>query len=436
MMATQVAEKFVGAAKELKFDRLDINGPNQLGVGLLQGTTSWGRRHGVIHSFLHPSMGRDNLHVATKALVHKVLFKGDQATGVELSWNQTIRRVRARKEVILCAGTIETPHILMLSGVGPRRHLESFGIPVVSDLPVGQNLQDHVSILGLEFTIISKIATTEKKSKSLWTLFDYLLFGRGVLTSSGYEAAGFFPGERHSPSIGRPSVQLTLFNSLLGSVMSEDRLRTLKSRTNLNYKVFNALFGDMMYEEGFTIYPILLHPLSRGTITLNSTVPTDAPIIDPRYLENPEDVKTLLEGIRLAEKLIATKEMASIGASPTNRKHPNCERHLRFSDEYWSCFIEQNTISMNHAVGTCKMGAAGDTTTVVDPLLRVKGVKRLRVVDASVLPDLPSGNINAVVVMTAERAADLILDRVSVRKFGEKESHEEWHERIHKKDEL
>ncbi|ESO12711.1 hypothetical protein HELRODRAFT_159297 [Helobdella robusta] len=436
MSSTLLSEKFIMAAKEMKYDRLDVNGPKQLGVSLIQGLTSWGKREGVLNAYLYPSMNRDNLHVATHAYVRKVLFKGNQAVGIELFWNKTIRQVRAIKEVILSAGVIGSPHILMLSGIGPQKHLKKFDIPVIMDLPVGRNLQDHVTVLGLEFTIKNKIATTDKKTKSLSVLFDYLIFGKGVLTTSGYEATGFFTSAIQPSNITYPFIQVHLFNSMLGTVMSEERLTAIKSRLNMNNKVFTSLFGDMMYNEGFTLYPILLHPRSRGSVTLNSSNPYDKPIIDPNYLSEDQDVQILLEGIRLSERIVSTKEMKTIGAERSSRRHPFCEQHEDGSDEYWSCFIRHNTMSMHHGVGTCKMGAAGDIGAVVDDQLRVRGVKKLRVVDASVIPNIISGDINAAVIMIAEKAADLILNRKTVKKFGEKETHDEWHERIHKKDEL
>ncbi|XP_033739503.1 glucose dehydrogenase [FAD, quinone]-like [Pecten maximus] len=380
----------------------DNNGPNLIGFCTMQANIKHGQRYSTSRAFLLPVMHRSNLDVHTHSHVTKVIIENGRAVGVEVDNQGRRRTVRAKKEVILSAGAVQSPQILMLSGVGPSEHLSQFGIPVVADLPVGENLRDHLMFVFRQLTNTS-YSTTEEEAESVIGRLQFHIFGKGPLSYGGPEGSAFFHNDSSMEAKQQPTdLQLSFYSksvSTSGQNMGE---------FNFREEVHNPLPDG---KQSFSYGIILLQPKSKGTIRLRSKDPFDTPLIDPNYLAESEDVDTFLKGIRLCEKLAGTATMTRIGTRASDAWHPRfCKEHTSGSDDYWRCLVRHLASTLNHQASTCRMGSLEDPTTVVDAKLRVKGVSGLRVVDASVIRDLYSGSPHAQVIMIAEKAADIIRD--------------------------
>ncbi|XP_071113299.1 glucose dehydrogenase [FAD, quinone]-like [Haliotis cracherodii] len=394
--AIPVADYFIKAGIELGFKKIDYNGENQEGFSRSQVSIKNGERMSTSKAFLWPVIDRPNLHVLANSHVTKVMINKKTAVGVEYVKDGRLYRVRASREVILSAGAIGSPQLLLLSGIGPKKHLEEMKIPVHASLPVGDSLQDHMFV-----TMVSKIqkpiSLTTKKLESTLTSIEYRALKSGLLTSSGgLEAMAFVKTKSDEPS---PDIQLQCV-----CVSMDESLARL---FNIDQKIV-AHFNWTSVEEGFTILPALLRPKSMGTIRLRSTNPFEHPIIEPNYLSHPDDVKTLVRGVRMVQKLHQTNAFKEIGARLEDTPFPTCTTMKYDTDEYWECYIRALATTIYHPTTTCKMGKPSDPTTVVDPQLRVKGIAGLRVADASIMPALVSGNTNAPCIMIGEKAADII----------------------------
>ncbi|XP_052699727.1 alcohol dehydrogenase [acceptor]-like [Crassostrea angulata] len=412
-------EVYARAMEELGYSTVDCNGKSQIGYCSSQETVQNGERSSTAKAYLRPVMGRNNLHVSMNSHVTKIIIKDKKALGVWFVRDNIKHEIMANKEVIVSAGAVNSPQILMLSGIGPKEHLESLEIPVVADLPVGKNLQDHIMTL-LEFHDNTTRVATQPKLASPMNILKYLLFGTGALSKTHAEGTAFLGSDR---SIS-PEIQL---HFLTYSYHPEDTDVFLDSY-NIDKKMKEGKKKEYQQKidkniETFTIISILLHPKSRGTINLKSADPFDPPIIDPNYLDHPDDIKTLINGIREVLKLGDTVTFKKIGASsqdPLELYAPQCESHTPNSDDYWICRIRHYTYTLYHPTSTCRMGSKDDPTAVVDPELRLRGIDNLRVVDASVMRNAISGNTNAPTIMIAEKAADMIRNINSVTSMREK----------------
>ncbi|KAL8566211.1 hypothetical protein ACOMHN_063101 [Nucella lapillus] len=386
------------AGQELGYPLLDPNGATMIGFAKTQVTQGSGVRASSSEAFLHPVLHRPNLHVVVNAHVTKVLLKDGRAEGVVMTRKGKVEEVKVRKEVIVSAGSVGSPHLLMLSGIGPREHLQSLGIPVLVDLPVGDNLQDHMFV---EYSIrINTSAGITREKLDSWTeYFKYALFGEGVLRSPiGIEALAFLGSTDGMRRAEYPDVQLHLHTILF------DLASMLKVTPEEKKRL-----SDRRGHDGLSCASTLLHPASVGTVRLQSTRPQDPPAIDPQYLTRDEDVDLLLYGIRECQRLMTVPSMRALDARAADGPVTACrEQHVHDSDDYWRCHIRHTAVTIYHPVGTCRMGDPEDPATVVDPQLRVKGVRGLRVVDASVMPTIVSANTNAPTIMIAEKAADVI----------------------------
>ena len=402
---THLDELFMLAHQDLGHAVTDYNGDNQIGVGRAQVNIRNGVRSSPAIEFLVKNTERKNLHIALNTFVSKVEIKEKTATGVSVIRNGRKIFIKARKEIILSAGAINTPQILMLSGIGPKEQLNEVGIKLVKDLPVGKNLQDKMAIL--MFTKInSSISITMDIAGSFWTKLKYILLGKGVLATTGTAAQGFFYIDETNKENTSPDIQMEF-------------LRMLIPFNAFNYKdeISTEYFAGNADVHGFTIILFNSHPKSRGVIKLRSSDPFESPDIDPRYLSDSSDVRLLLAGVRMWERFIETPTMQSLNASVDQMKLTFCSQHQFRSDEYWECYIRHVAVTSYQPCCTVKMGAESDPTSVVDPQLRVKGIKGLRVADASIFPNTTSGFAAAPVVMVAEKLADIIRDTDSVKQF-------------------
>lgn len=355
----------------------DFNGSQQSGVGFYQVTQKHGRRCSSARAYLYPVKNRPNLSVFTKSQVARLLFRGDRVVGVEMLNGH---RVLANKEVILCAGAIQSPQLLMLSGVGDESALKKLGIVPQAHLPgVGRNLQDH-----LDITQVVEAAAPVTFSTSFGAMLknaahlpEFLFANRGPLTNNVAEAGGFASS---SLAGAHPDIQFHFTSAPLFE---------------------HGLKKERGY--GYSLHACALRPKSRGEITLVSRNPKDLPRIQPNYLAESEDLQVLVEGFEMAREILEQEDLKryqkrlwSPGKSLSKRKAIES-------------FVRQHAETIYHPVGTCKMGR--DDDAVVDAELRVRGVDGLRVVDASIMPTLISGNTNAPVIAIAEKAADLILNK-------------------------
>ena len=379
----ELMEAFIRAGAEVGIPRNDdLNGQTQEGVGYFQLTTRNGLRCSAAKGYLKPARNRSNLTVQTGAIVRRVLFEGHRAVGVRYRKGGREIDAGARKEVLLCAGALQSPQLLQLSGVGAAELLQRHGIPLVSNLPgVGQNLQDH-----LQTRVMFKCRkpiTTNDDLRTLWGRLrvglKWLLFRRGPL-AVGIQQGGMFT--RALPTAATPDIQFH-FGTLTAELTA----------------------GKPHDFSGFTMSVCQLRPTSRGTVNIKSPDPDLPPAMQPNYLSTELDRAVRVAALRVLRKLAATQAMA-----PYIQEEYRPGAHVQ-SDAELLAFERSHGVTAFHPVGTCKMGR--DAQAVVDDRLRVHGTQALRVVDASIMPTLVSGNTNAPTIMIAEKAADMILSDAS-----------------------
>ncbi len=376
---SRTAALFVEAALQAGLPpNRDFNGERQEGVGLYQVTQKGGERCSAAKAYLTPSLGRSNLKVMTGATVLRITMEGRRATGVEALVDGALQRLTARREVLLSAGALKSPQLLMLSGVGPGAQLQQHGLPVLHDLPgVGENLHDHISVTHVidaprrtdTFTVSPSGAPMA--IKGAW---DWLTKRQGVLTSTIAEAGAFF---KSRPGEARPDLQLHFVITKL-----IDHARTLP------------------IGHGYTCHLCPLRPASRGSLKLASADPGAAPRIDPNFFGDPSDMELMVRGFKRLRHILQQPALAEFGGTELPALA------AAQTDEQIERYIRDNSDTEYHPVGSCRMGPG--PLDVVDHELRVHGLQGLRVVDASVMPRIVSGNTNAPTIMIAEKAADLI----------------------------
>jgi choline dehydrogenase len=377
-----LSRAFIRAAQEVGIPyNPDFNGSVQQGVGFYQTTTHDGRRWSAAQAFLRQAEKRSNLKILTETRVARVTFTGNRATGVEL---ENGKRYEAGGEVVLCAGAIETPRLLQLSGVGAADHLRQQGISVVSDLPgVGQNYQDHIetTVQGETVDPVS-IYGEDKGFRAIRHMLQYLTTRTGLLTSNVVECGGFIDVS----DAGLPDLQFHVLPFMVGWA---DRVPVEK--------------------HGIAIGPCFLRPKSRGSVKLRSANPKDPALFDAGTFSDPDDLEVLVRGVLKGIEILEAPSLARLVKrralpEPGVEKDPAKLRH----------FIRQTAKTVFHPAGTAKMGPDTDRMSVVDSELRVKGTRGLRVADASVMPRLVSGNTNAPTMMIAERASRFITGKESL----------------------
>ncbi|XP_021932340.1 glucose dehydrogenase [FAD, quinone]-like isoform X2 [Zootermopsis nevadensis] len=400
---TQAASDFIEAGVETGYNEVDYNAASQIGYSFHQCTMKDGMRVSANRAFLEPARTRRNLYVLKNSLVTKILVHPENQTayGVEYElWSVLPRRARARKEVIISAGAINSPQLLMLSGIGPKDDLEKLGISVMQDSKVGFNLQDHISLGNLYFTANSTIGIPpDYNPNDVSNVIKYLQDREGPLSiPAGTEAFGF---EDIDDNDGFPEIEIIFSTSTTSSLNEVGDAWGVSPDIYENYE-------SLADENSFMMLPVLMHPKSRGRLTLRSRNPMDKPLLYHNYLTEPEDVNVLIKGIRRAIRLTDTAAFQRHGVQLLKVPLPPCEVHEFGSDEYWECSIRYMTFTFYHQCGTCKMGPDSDEDAVVDPQLRVRGIKNLRVVDSSIIPVIISGHLVAPTYMIAEKASDMI----------------------------
>ncbi|MBN3806586.1 GMC family oxidoreductase [Paraburkholderia sp. Ac-20336] len=370
------SKRFVQAALEAGYKpNRDFNGADQEGIGFYQVTQRDGRRCSVARAYIY-DRPRANLHMIADATVLRVVFDGKRASGVEIVRGGRTETLEARAEVVLAAGAFNSPQLLMCSGIGPAAQLRSLGIDVLHDAPdVGRNLIDHV-----DFTINKRTKSIEPTgfsvrgiARMLPQFVTFMRHGRGMLSSNVAEAGGFL---KSRPTLERPDLQLHFCAALV-----DDHNR------------------HMHWGHGYSLHVCVLRPHSRGTVTLASADARVAPLIDPCFLGDTRDLDLLVDGVKMARRILDAPSLALYGGQELYTRPGQSDAELRQT-------IARHADTIYHPVATCRMG--GDARSVVDPQLRVRGVSGLRIVDASVMPTLIGGNTNAPTVMIGERAAELI----------------------------
>ncbi|XP_014357254.2 glucose dehydrogenase [FAD, quinone] [Papilio machaon] len=407
---TPIGAAFLQAGEEMGYDITDVNGAQQTGYAWYQFTMRRGTRCSTAKAFLRPVRLRQNLHVSLFSHVTKVLIDKDdkRAYGVQFIKDQLKQIVYAKREVILAAGAIASPQLLMLSGIGPAQHLQEVGIDVIQDSPgVGRNLQDHIAVGGLVFEIDYPISLIMSRLVNINSALRYAVTEDGPLTSSiGLEVVAFINTKYANSSDDWPDMEFMMTSASIPS----DGGTQVKRAHSITDEFYDEVFGHLTNKDVFGIFPMMLRPKSRGFIKLRSKNPLEYPIMFHNYLTHPDDVGVLREGVKAAVAVGETQAMKRLGARFNNKPVPNCKHLPLYTDEYWDCMIRQYTMTIYHLSCTAKMGPSTDPMAVVDPTLQVYGVKGLRVIDASIMPTITNGNINAPVIMIAEKGSDLIKE--------------------------
>ena len=363
----------------------DFNGPEQQGFGRYDFTIRRGKRCSTSAAFLHPIRHRRNLSIATECLVRRIVVEGQRATGIEIADGARARTVRAEREVILCAGTVNSPQLLMLSGVGPGDALKEHGIEVIHELPgVGRNLQDHVDcVIAYACTKPITLYRNLRADRLIGSVAQGMLFGRGVATTFPYEAGAFL---KSRAELVAPDIQVHFMPALENAAKLHIPTHFRKTPVEVNH--------------GFSMRVGPVNPESRGWIGLRSADPAAAPLIQPNYLQDDADCRTTIAGIRMVRDVV---EQPAFAAYRGREIAPGADVR---SDADLTRWLRASAMTTFHPVGTCRMGT--DPMAVVDARLAVHGIAGLRVADASVMPVIVSGNTNAPAIMIGEKAAEFI----------------------------
>jgi choline dehydrogenase len=403
---SRLTDAFVEAAQQAGYPyNADYNGDHQLGVGYMQLSQRRGWRASAARAYLAPARRRPNLRLAKEALATRVIVEGDRAVGVEYRQGGTLHPARARREVLLCAGALASPKLLMLSGIGPEDELRPHGINVAVASPgVGQNLQEHIwATVMCTVNIPSLNMETSPKAIARHGL-NFVVRGRGAVATPAAHAIlfGQFPSDGDAAG-DRPDYEMAFAPfGMSGDVVSA----TDAPAAGVEYR-HDVNEMRLMSVATISLMPSVSHPRQRGTVGLRSADPGDGPRIVHQLLGNPDDLKTLIAVCRRAREIAASDALRPY---VTGELMPGPKVQ---TDEEWIDYFRTYAFRGEHPSGTCRMGT--DKLSVVDPQLKVHGLDGLRVVDASIMPTVTTGHTNAPTIMIAERAADLIRSDANAR---------------------
>ncbi|XP_056634877.1 glucose dehydrogenase [FAD, quinone]-like [Diorhabda sublineata] len=386
MFNEKYGKPFFEANKELGYSTIDYNGPNMIGTSIIQQFVKFGKREDFGNVFITPFLGRSSLEVTTRSYVIKIEINNvtKTAKSVLFSKNGRIYRAKSSKEILLSGGTIASPKILMLSGIGPKNHLEALGIEVIQNLEVGSQYKDHIIVI-LPF---STNITMREKPFSV-KLANYLR-GYGELTSVTYsQNVGFFQINRNISNIPDFEVYSYIAQNVTATMQPN-------APTVQNINVYNILsyFGSK----------------STGSLRLKSNDPYDYPLIDPNLLSdtNNEDIEELYHSLKYIFKLMDTKPYKQYKVKLSDERPPECAVYQYNSKDYWQCYLKQRSTNGLHMTGTCAMGTDPTKGAVVDTNLKIFGIKNLRVVDASIFPEPIVGHLTIPCTTVAEKISDVI----------------------------
>ncbi|XP_047517675.1 ecdysone oxidase-like [Pieris napi] len=404
---TEFTETLTMAYKDLGLKYLDdLNGPSQMGFGKIRGGNFKGRRVSTATAFLNKIQERKNLYILKNTFVNKVIFENKVARGVEVTLpNNNEAKFFTSKEVILSAGSVNTPVLLMLSGIGPKLHLDTLGIEVVSDLRVGENLQDHVRI-PIPVTINTGALA---KSETFWlnAAFQYLTEQKGP-HATNYDQPNINAFLSVPDGKSLPDVQIDHNYFVPNTSYVYSMCRNVMSFNEDICKQYSRMNTG---SELIIFFVSLCRPYSRGKILIRSNDPKEHPKIYSKYFSHPKDMEVFVKSLKRVIQIVDTDTFKKANAELKRIYFKDCDHYDLGSDSYWECMARTLTYNVYHPVGTAKMGSTADSTSVVDSHLKVIGVSGLRVIDASIMPTIPSVNTNAATMMIAERGSDFIKEK-------------------------
>lgn len=408
LFSTPLLQKFLEAGIELGHKRVDYNKPNKMGFSSVQANLNSGKRDSASKAFLRPFKNRKNLHILPKSrVVHiKINKETKTAKSVQYVRNRLQYEVKARREIILSAGAFASPQLLMLSGIGPKVHLEELGIPVIQDLKVGENMYDHMCYPGLIFlTNTTDSGISEKRDLNPKTFLRWLKYGDSIISLPGaVEGLAFLKTNISEETIKHPDLELIF---LPGGITS-DESQTVRKGMKISDEFFEKVYGDIVEKECWTVFPMLLAPKSKGYMKLKDKNPFHWPKFYYDYFSDRRDMLTLIEGIKYAIKLSETKAFQSVGSKLHDRHFPTCYSYPFGTDEYWECAVRTLGVTLHHQTSTCKMGPSSDPEAVVDHELKVHGIKGLRVADTSIIPRAITAHTSAPAIMIGEKLSDIL----------------------------
>lgn len=392
-----LADAILRGAQELGQRVGDLNGQYHEGFDIMQTNNRNGIRYSMARAFLRPIKNRPNFHVMLNTTALRVVMDAaeKQAIGVEVLRPDGRKEIiLAKKEVVLSAGALNSPQLLLLSGIGHKDDLAKVGVPTVHHLPgVGRNLHNHVAV-----RINYYLNETSVRDLNWAVATHYLLNRDGLMSGTGMsQTTGMIKTRFANMSDDHPDAQI-FFGGYSANCAQTGQVG------EMNGELVNGVPPRRLV----TITPTVLHPKSRGYLTLRDNNPLSMPSMYPRYLTHPDDIQVLIEGVKFVQRLANTAALRSFGMELDPTPARGCESQPFGSDSYWECVIRTHTVPEHHQAGTCKMGPASDPEAVVDPELKVHGVKGLRVMDAAIMPILTSGNTNAPCVMIGEKGSDMV----------------------------